>query len=154
MRATYFHGSPVRNADVEIIVKRSSIGERWFPVWRWDWLYGAGAWWNGSAATWHPGWQKWGCLPPNPPWWQGNRWTPDELVLKRSVTIGEDGTAQVEIDTAPAKAVQGDMDSRYTIEARVVDASRREESGTGIGHRRAEAVRGRCLDGPWLHPRR
>ena len=129
--ANYFHGAPVRNANVEIIVNRSSISERWFPVWRWDWLYGPGAWWSGSEATWHPGWKNWGCLPPHPPWWQGNRWTPDELVLKRQVSIGPDGTAKIEIDTAPAKEIHGDMDAKYTIEARVVDASRREERGTG-----------------------
>ena len=131
IKANYFHGSPVRNATVEIIVKRSSISERWFPVWRWDWLYGPGAWWSGSEATWHPGWKNWGCLPPNPPWWQGNRWTPDELVMKRNVPISPDGTAKVEIDTASAKAIHGDMDAKYIIEARVVDASRREERGTG-----------------------
>ncbi|MEY3895880.1 MAG: hypothetical protein RLZZ214_1400, partial [Verrucomicrobiota bacterium] len=131
VKATYFHGSPVRNANVEIIVKRSSISERWFPVWRWDWLYGPGAWWSGSEASWHPTWKNWGCIPPHPPWWQGNRWTPDELVMKRNVPIGPDGTAKIEIDTAPAKLVQGDMDAKYTIEARVVDASRREERGTG-----------------------
>ena len=131
VKATYFHGAPVRNANVEIIVKRGSIGERWFPVWRWDWLYGPGVWWNGSEASWHPGWKIWGCIPPHPPWWQGDRWTPDELVIKRNVPIGPDGTAKIEIDTAPAKLVQGDMDAKYTIEARVVDASRREERGTG-----------------------
>ncbi len=131
VKANYFHGSPVRNAEVEIIVKRSSLGERWFPLNRWDWLYGRGAWWNSSEASWHPTWRQWGCLPPNPPWWQGNRWTPDELVLKQTMAIGPDGTAKVEIDTATAKAVHGDMDAEYHIEARVVDASRREERGTG-----------------------
>ncbi len=129
--ATYFHGSPVRNAEVEIIVKRSSLGERWFPSGRWDWLYGPGAWWNGSEASWHPGWKSWGCMPPNPPWWGGNRWTPDELVMKRKVAIGQDGTAKIEIDTASAKAIHGDMDAKYSIEAWVVDASRREERGSG-----------------------
>ncbi len=131
VKATYFHGAPVRNAEVEIIVKRSTVTDRWFPTGRWDWLYGPGAWWNCGDATWHPSWSRWGCLPPNPPWWQGDRWTPDELVMKRNVPIGPDGTAKIEIDTAPAKAVQGDMDSKYSIEARVVDASRREERGTG-----------------------
>jgi hypothetical protein len=131
VRANYFHGSPVRKADVEIIVKRGSIGERWFPAGRWDWLYGRGAWWTGSEAPWHPTWEKWGCIPPLPPWWQGNRWTPDELVLKTKVAIAADGTAKVEIDTASAKAIHGDLDAKYTIEARVVDASRREERGTG-----------------------
>jgi uncharacterized protein YfaS (alpha-2-macroglobulin family) len=131
VKANYFHGAPVRNANVEIIVKRSSLGERWFPVWRWDWLYGTGAWWNGAEASWHPTWRNWGCIPPNPPWWQGNRWTPDELVLKQNVAISEDGTAKVEIDTASAKEIHGDLDAKYSIEARVVDASRREERGTG-----------------------
>jgi uncharacterized protein YfaS (alpha-2-macroglobulin family) len=131
VKANYFHGSPVRNAEVEIIVKRSSLGERWFPLNRWDWLYGRGAWWNSNEASWHPTWRSWGCIPPNPPWWQGNRWTPDELVLKRTMAIGPDGTAKMEIDTAAAKAVHGDMDAEYHIEARVVDASRREERGTG-----------------------
>ena len=131
VKATYFHGAPVRNANVELIVKRSSLGERWFPVWRWDWLYGPGAWWNGADASWHPTWKNWGCIPPHPPWWQGNRWTPDELVLKQNLAIGPDGTAKVEIDTASAKAIHGDLDAKYSIEARVVDASRREERGTG-----------------------
>jgi alpha-2-macroglobulin len=90
-----------------------------------------GAWWTGADASWHPTWKRWGCIPPNPPWWQGNRWTPDELVLKQNVAIGEDGTAKVEIDTAPAKEIHGDIDAKYSIEARVVDASRREERGTG-----------------------
>jgi uncharacterized protein YfaS (alpha-2-macroglobulin family) len=131
IKATYFHGAPVRNASVEVTAKRASISQRWFPAWRWDWLYGPGAWWSGSEASWHPTWKNWGCIPPQPPWWQGDRWTPDEVILKRNLTIGEDGTAKLEIDTAPAKQIHGDMDANYTIEARVVDASRREETGTG-----------------------
>jgi uncharacterized protein YfaS (alpha-2-macroglobulin family) len=131
VKANYFHGAPVRKADVEIIVKRGSVTEPWFPAWRWDWLFGRGAWWTAPEAAWHPSWDRWGCMPPPPPWWQGDRWTPDELILKKTVPIGEDGTAKVEIDTAPAKEIHGDMDARYTIEARVVDASRREERGTG-----------------------
>ncbi len=131
VKATYFHGSPVRKADVEIIVKRSTFTERWFPTNRWDWLYGSGSWWSHSQATWHPTWKNWGCIPPNPPWWQGDRWTPEEVVLKTTLPIDSDGTAKVEIDTSLAKATHGDMDSRFTIEARVVDASRREERATG-----------------------
>lgn len=131
VKANYFHGAPVRNATVEITVNREAMTERWFPIWRWDWLYGRGAWWSYEAAPWHPGWGIWGCIPPNPPWYQGSRWTPPELVIKRTVPIGEDGTAKVEIDTASAKEIHGDMDARYVITAKVVDASRREESGTG-----------------------
>ena len=132
VKANYFHGAPVRNAKVEIIVKRSSVTEPWFPSWRWDWLYEPGAWWTQCYADWHPTWHRWGCIPPSPPWWGGNpRWTPDELILKKTVPVGKDGTAKVEIDTSPAKEIHGDMDARYSIEARVVDTSRREERGTG-----------------------
>ncbi|BCU75781.1 MG2 domain-containing protein [Luteolibacter sp. LG18] len=131
VKANYFHGAPVRNATVEITVNREAMTERWFPLWRWDWLYGKGAWWCGVEAPWHPGWRTWGCIPPAPPWYRGNRWTPPELVIKRTVAIGEDGTAVVEIDTAPAKEIHGDMDARYVITAKVTDASRREETGSG-----------------------
>jgi alpha-2-macroglobulin len=131
VKATYFHGAPVRNATVAITVKRESMTESWFPGWRWDWLYGKGAWWCGIEASWHPGWSNWGCLPPHPPWWQGDRFTPEELVIERTLPIGADGTAMVEVDTAMAKLVHGDMDAKYVIEAKVVDASRREERGNG-----------------------
>lgn len=131
VKATYFHGAPVRNAAVTITVKRESMTERWFPLWRWDWLYGKGAWWCGAEASWHPGWGNWGCIPPRPPWWRGDRFTPPELVIERTMPIGADGTAMVEVDTAMAKQVHGDMDAKYVIEAKVVDASRREERGNG-----------------------
>lgn len=131
VKATYFHGAPVRKAQVEITVKRGMVDEPWFPMGRWDWLYGRGTWWNVSEASWHPGWKDWGCLPPLPPWWPSNRWTPEEVVLKQTVAIGEDGTAAVTIDTATAKAIHGDLDAKYSIEARVTDASRREETANG-----------------------
>lgn len=131
VKANYFHGAPVRHATVDVIVKRESLTERWFPSWRWDWLYEPGAWWNSAEAAWHPGWRVWGCIPPRPPWWQQDHWTPDEIVIKKEMPIGPDGTAKVEVDTAPAKLVHGDIDSLYTIEARVVDASRRRERGSG-----------------------
>lgn len=131
VKAMYFHGAPVRNATVAITVKRESMTERWFPGWRWDWLYGKGAWWCGVEAPWHPGWGNWGCIPPRPPWWRGNRFTPPELVIERTLPIGADGTVVVEVDTAMAKQVHGDMDAKYVIEAKVVDASRREERGSG-----------------------
>jgi uncharacterized protein YfaS (alpha-2-macroglobulin family) len=133
VKAMYFHGAPVREAEVEILVKRSSLGERWFPAGRWDWLYGKGAWWPGTDAAWHPGWSDWSSGPemmPNRPG-GARRWTPEEVVLRKSVPIGADGTVKVEVDTAPALEIHGDLDAEYSIEARVVDASRREESGRG-----------------------
>ena len=131
VKAAYFHGAPVREAEVEVTVKRSALAERWFPAGRWDWLYGPGSWWPGTDAKWHPGWTEWSCQPPPSPWMVNRRWTPDELVLRRNMKIGADGTVAVEIDTAQALGSHGDMDARYSIEARVVDASRREEHGSG-----------------------
>jgi uncharacterized protein YfaS (alpha-2-macroglobulin family)/tetratricopeptide (TPR) repeat protein len=131
VKATYFHGAPVRKAQVEITVKRGMVTEPWFPMGRWDWLYGRGTWWNAPEASWHPGWDRWGCIPPLPPWWQGDRWTPEEVVLKQTLEIGEDGIVSVTIDTATAKAMHGDLDAKYSIEARVTDASRREETANG-----------------------
>ncbi len=131
VKAAYFHGAPVREGEVEVIVKRSALSERWFPAGRWDWLYGRGAWWPGTDAAWHPDWAAWSCQPPPSPWMVNRRWTPDELVLRKNMKIGADGTVDVEIDTAQALESHGDMDARYSIEARVVDASRREERGTG-----------------------
>lgn len=131
VKATYFHGAPVREADVEVIVKRSALSDRWFPMWRWDWLYGKGAWWPGTDSSWHPGWAAWSCMPPPRPWMGSRRWTPEEVVMREHIKIGPDGTAKIEIDTAKTLATQGDMDAQYSIEVRVVDASRREERGTG-----------------------
>lgn len=131
VKAAYFHGAPVREAEVEVTVKQAAMGERWFPAGHWDWLYGKGTWWPGNEAEWHPGWESWGCLPPPPPWRERRRWIPDEVVLRRSVPLGSDGTVKVEVDTATALETHGDLDMRYTIEARVVDASRREERGNG-----------------------
>ncbi len=131
VKATYFHGAPVRDAEVEVIVKRSALSERWFPAGKWDWLYGKGAWWPGTDAAWHPDWQEWSCHPPVSPWMGGGRWTPEEVVLRQTLKIGNDGIAKVEIDTARALETHGDMDARYLIEARVTDASRREERGSG-----------------------
>ena len=91
-----------------------------------------GAWWTGADASWHPTWKSWGCIPPHPPWWQGNRWTPDELVLKQNVADRRrTAPPRWRSTPRPPRQIHGDMDAKYTIEARVVDASRREERGTG-----------------------
>jgi len=52
-------------------------------------------------------------------------------VLQREVDIGPDGVVEVEIDTALAKALHGDLDHRYELTAEVVDESRRTIVGTG-----------------------
>ena len=130
INAKYYFGAPVTQATVKYKVQRSGKDARWYPARRWDWLYGNGYWWFSPDYNWYPGFSRWGCFAPIPPWWN---WNPDppELVLDREVPIGPDGTVQVEIDTALAKELHGDEDHEYTITAEVVDQSRRTIVGTG-----------------------
>ena len=130
IKAKYFFGAPVSKAKVHYRVTRTTRGEPWFPHRPWDWFYGPGYWWFGQSYSWYPGWQRWGCLPPNPPWW-GRGHNPPEVILENDVEIGPDGTVKVEIDTGIAAKLHGDSDHDYQITAEVTDDSRRTIIGTG-----------------------
>jgi uncharacterized protein YfaS (alpha-2-macroglobulin family) len=130
IRAKYYFGSPVTNAMVKYKVTRTEHNARWYPPGSWDWLYGPGYWWFAYDYDWYPGWRDWGCRRPSP-WWFWNRPEPPEIVAQREVPIGPDGTVSVEIDTSIAKALHPDDDQRYSIQAEVVDQSRRTIVGTG-----------------------
>jgi len=130
VRAKYYFGAPVTNAKVHYKVERTNHSSRWFPIGKWDWLYGSGYWWFASDYSWYPGWRHWGCLSPIRLWWP-RRSDPPEVVLDDEVEIGEDGTVAIEIDTALAKQLHGDEDHRYSITAEVVDRSRRTIVGKG-----------------------
>lgn len=130
VRAKYYFGAPVTDARVNIKVERSKKETRWYPVTRWDWLYGNGYWWHAADYEWYPGFSRWGCLAPMPYWWD---WHPDppELVLDRTLNIGENGAVEFEIDTSLAKTLHGDSDHEYRVSVEVTDASRRTIVGTG-----------------------
>jgi uncharacterized protein YfaS (alpha-2-macroglobulin family) len=130
INAKYYFGAPVTNAKVKYKVMRTTHDANWFPVGRWDWMYGPGYWWFACDYAWYPGWYEWGCKRPYPFWWNRPA-APPEIVLEREVPVGEDGQVKVEIDTALAKAVHGDLDHRYEIQAEVTDQSRRTITGTG-----------------------
>ncbi len=130
IRANYYFGAPVTEARVHYKVQRTSETTNWYPRGDWDWLYGNGYWWFGCDCAWYPGWSRWGISRPIPIWW-GHRPEPPELVLENEVSIGPDGTVEIEIDTALAKELHGDVDHRYQITAEVVDQSRRTIVGTG-----------------------
>lgn len=130
IKASYYFGGAVTNATVKYKVHRSARDARWFPARRWDWLYGNGYWWFAPDSVWYPGFSKWGCFGPIMPWW-GWAVDPPELVLDEETRIGPDGTAEIKIDTALAKALHGDQDHEYTISAEVVDSSRRTITGSG-----------------------
>lgn len=128
--AKYYFGAPVTNAKVKYKVTRSTHTTRWFPVGRWDWLYGRGYWWFAADAPWYPGWRHWGCMGPVWSWWQHGGEQP-EMVMEKEEPITADGTLKVEIDTAEVKAQHGDLDHEYTISAEVTDDSRRTITGSG-----------------------
>ncbi|HVT26568.1 MAG TPA: MG2 domain-containing protein, partial [Lacipirellulaceae bacterium] len=130
IRAKYYFGSPVVNATVRYKVLRTVHTTHWYPPGPWDWLYGPGYRWLSPDYNWYPGWSDWGCRRPTPSWiWIQP--SPPEIVAQREVPIGADGTVNVEIDTSVAKALHPDDDERYTIEAEVVDQSRRTIVGRG-----------------------
>jgi len=130
IKAKYYFGTPVTEAQVKFTVQRTAYSERWYPIGRWDWFYGPGYRWLTPDYNWYPGFNEWGCRAPHP-WWFGGSYNPPELVSDQEVAIGPDGTVKVEIETAIAKALHGDQDHQYTITAEVVDQSRRTIVGTG-----------------------
>ncbi len=128
--ARYYFGAPVAEATVHYKVERTKKDQRWYPVGRWDWLYSPGYWWFSPNYEWYPGWSRWGCWAPIPPWWG---WNPDppEVVAEGDAEIGPDGTYLISIDTAAALREHSDSDHNYNITAEVVDQSRRTIIGTG-----------------------
>ncbi len=151
--AKYYFGAPVTEAKVKYKVLRSAHDARWYPIGRWDWLYGRGYWWFAYDYAWYPGWHRWGCMRPIAWWWHGRNEQP-EVVAEREVEIGHDGKLKIEIDTALAKEIHGDQDHRYEITAEVVDQSRRTIVGTGEVLVARQAVQGLRLGRSRPLPRR
>ena len=131
IRADYYFGGAVKEGKVKYRVERKAHNDRWWPVGRWDWLFGAGYGWTGRTYDWYAGASSWcGCMP-RWPWWYPQRSDPPELVANGTSAIGADGTVTVKIDTAVTKELHGDEDHQYTITAEVTDASRRTIVGKG-----------------------
>ena len=130
IKAKYYFGAPVTNATVKYKVQRYDHSAEWYPPAYWDWFYNPGYWWFSYDYTWYPGWARWGCVRPCA-WWLPRHSSPPELVMDNEAKISPDGTVKIEIDTAVAKALFGDKDSRYEITAEVIDQSRRTIVGKG-----------------------
>ncbi|WP_165226614.1 alpha-2-macroglobulin family protein [Aquisphaera insulae] len=130
IEAKYYFGGPVAEGKVKYKVSRTTASARWFPVARWDWLFGSGYWWFAADSTWYPGWSRWGVFRPAP-WWLNQPPAPPEVVAEGEVPIKPDGTYSIEIDTGLAKAAHPDQDHRYEITASVTDRSRRTIDGSG-----------------------
>jgi uncharacterized protein YfaS (alpha-2-macroglobulin family) len=130
VKAKYYFGAPVQQAKVKIKVMRSDYSAEWYPSMPWDWFYGPGYWWFAADYAWYPRWGEWGCLCPRWWWWPRPQARP-EVVSENEVSIGEDGTVKVPIDTKLAAELHGDTDHKYVITAEVTDASRRTIVGEG-----------------------
>ena len=130
IKASYYFGGPVAEAKVKYKVLRTKADERWYPVGRWDWLFGPGYWWFAVDSSWYPGWSNWGMFRPIV-WWWGRPQAQPEVVAEAELPIRSDGTLPIEIDTAFARAAHPDHDHRYEITAEITDQSRRTIVGTG-----------------------
>ncbi len=130
IKAKYYFGAPVTEATVKYTVKREKADENWYPSRPWDWFYGNGYWWFSYDYDWLPGWARWGVCRPAPSWFSRES-GPPEIVAESEVSIGEDGTVEIDIETAVAKEMFPRDNQRYTITAEVVDNSRRTIVGTG-----------------------
>lgn len=130
IKADYYFGGPVKQGKVKYKVQRSPHTDRWFPMGRWDWLFGAGYGWRANYYSWYPGAEKWCFCIPRYPWIQWHT-EPPELVAEGESPLNAEGTFTVKIDTALAKELHGNEDHRYAIEAEVTDESRRTIFGSG-----------------------
>ncbi|MES2594294.1 MAG: MG2 domain-containing protein [Verrucomicrobiota bacterium] len=130
VKADYYFGGPVKQGKVKYKVQRSAHTDRWFPMGRWDWLFGAGYGWQATYYNWYPGSSRWCMCVPRWPWfrWQSD---PPELVAEGEAPLNADGTFTVKVDTTLAKELHGDEDHRYEIDAEVTDQSRRTIFGKG-----------------------
>ncbi|MCA1964086.1 MAG: hypothetical protein LDL31_09105, partial [Prosthecobacter sp.] len=130
VKADYYFGGPVKQGKVKYKVQRTAHTDRWFPMGRWDWLFGSGYGWRSSYYDWYPGARSWCFCIPRWPWM---RWhsDPPELVAEGEAALNADGTFTVKIDTTLAKDLHGNEDHRYEIDAQVTDASRRTIFGKG-----------------------
>ena len=134
IKAKYYFGAPVTEAQVKVRVERSAFQDSYFPVTPYDWCYGRGYWWIGSDYSWYPGWSNWRCFTsPQPPWmpWAWRSSEPPEVVFEQDLQLDASGECPIAIDTAVAKAFQSDQDHRYSIHVEVRDASRRTITADG-----------------------
>ncbi len=129
--AKYYFGAPVTEGTVKVTIRRYTHSQNWYPYRPWDWCFGPGYWWYCYDYHWYPGWNNWvGCMRPTP-WWFGTPHNPPELISQQEVELTEDGTVELEIDSAIAKELHPNTDHRYEIVAEVRDQSRRTIVGKG-----------------------
>ena len=108
---TYF-GAPVAGGEVEVVVTRR-------PYWHRPTPRGRFAWFEESLSGGSRGYGWWG----------------QEEVLRRNLVTDPEGRTEISFDTPFVDS----QEYVYTVQARVVDASRREVTGTGTVNVRRQA---------------
>ncbi len=99
--ADYYFGGPVAGADVEVVIYQRPLETSWQPQREFDWYYAPA-----------PRWRDWGGTA--------------NAIERRRMKTDATGRAVVKFRTRRS----GDHDFEYQLEARVVDASRREIIGS------------------------
>ncbi len=132
IQAKYYFGAPVSKGRVTYKIFREDYDHRYVRPGYWDWLYGSGYGVVWYPCEWLPWWDRHG--PKRHvwyPWWGTPPKPQRELVAEGTGQIGEDGTLSFQVDTSAAAKDHPDRDHLYSIEAEVVDASRRTITGSG-----------------------
>lgn len=101
--AEYYFGGAVAAADVEVVVQQKPFAHWYRAPRRCEWYYGDNDNWNPYR------------------WWGG------QVVKRETIKTDAQGKATITFETP----FSSDTDYEYTIEARVIDASRREITGSG-----------------------
>ncbi|MDX1385666.1 MAG: MG2 domain-containing protein, partial [Thermoanaerobaculia bacterium] len=99
--AAYLFGGPVAGARVEVVVEQRPFYHRWTREREYPWYYD-----DASPSLYYPG--------------------SGQVVFRQVVQTDADGIARLELPTSESSA----QDLEYRVEARVTDASRREEVAT------------------------
>ena len=123
--ADYYFGGPVTGATVDVVVHRRPFWPQWTVPLPCGWMDAVGgsphmmreSAWGGSRGYW-PGWQ------------------PEEIVHQETLDLGPEGRVTVTAGGLTDEEVRQALDQgywgyAYRVEARVVDASRREVSASG-----------------------
>lgn len=111
VQADYYYGEPVAGAEVEAVVRMTPVHGLWQPPRPYDWLYPS------------PASEPFGGFGS----FRGGHHQRGQEVKRETLKTDAAGRAVIEIPTAN----YGRQTLEFTIEARVVDASRREVRGSG-----------------------
>ncbi|WOO40872.1 alpha-2-macroglobulin family protein [Rubellicoccus peritrichatus] len=98
VQADYYFGGAVTDADVEVVVHQKPFYHWWRPIQPYGWYH------NDQHSRWR------------------GYYGPGQQVMREKLKTDEAGRATFSIETP----VNGQQDLEYTVEARVVDSSRRE----------------------------